>query len=151
MCLVTSGSWIYSSHPVCVGLIGSDLLRQTIWKSRGSLYYSFQCCAHGATELVSHTDSLQSLETSPNVLSWINLLLPFTSRLYSLTGKHPQHLASFKATIHKVEKNASKPAWLVVVKGLQGSSAPRVSLGFHMCVCCCITMPLVSAWTGLSL
>lgn len=129
----------------------SDLHRQTIWKSRGSLYYSFQCCALAATELVCHTNCLQSLETSPNVLSWINLLLPFISRLYSLTGNHPQQLASLKATIHKVEKNASKPAWLVVVEGLQGSSTSRVSLGFHMCVCCRVTMPLVSAWTGLSL
>ncbi len=104
----------------------SDQLRQTIWKSKGSLHYSLQCCALRATKLVFHTVRLQSLETSPNVLSWIDLLLSFMSRLYSLTGNNPQHLVSLKATIHKVEKNASKPAWLVVVKGLRGSSTPRV-------------------------
>lgn len=95
--------------------------------------------------LLPHTAPLLSIEP-PTLLP--SQLIPafFMSRLCSIIWPH-----TTTPKIHEVEKNASKPAWLVVIKWLQGSSTPRVSLGFHMCVSRLVTMPLLSVRTGLSL
>lgn len=149
MSLVALSSWIEIADAVCVGL----RVRVTDSAKPSGSQRVVYTCAYSVvlSEQPTPSHPFTFFRGTTKCAVSVHHIPACKGRLFSLTGNHPQHIAYLKAKIQKVGKNASKPAWLVVAKGLRGSSTPRVSLGLHMCVCCRVTMPLVSARTGPSL